>query len=475
MIKLLSFFPIAPPWPDAILYDSVARDFLSTGIFRYKVWGEFDPTYLAANFNNGPLYPALHALILTLFGTTDSRLMMAVNCIFLLLSTLNIAHVLRLSSRQRMLTVLVLCNPLVLNYVGIIRPEFLNLFFITCIWRLLAPLSGILNSTRIVGAGIVLGLAALTHQFAVFFIPPSLYLIIRRGNGLTDTIKKMIILGFSCLLIFTPYLYYVWHHWTDFSFQLLHNQIGESVSGGIWPFVRSFMTPLFYPSIAQFTLTGIVPRWLADGVHLSLIFMLAALIGRWRRRALLSPTTWDALVIWFMLNLGCAVTTFSVFVTFFFAVATIALLRDVYPDIPKALRNALCVGALLGLSQQLVMGHLLRARLFYWEEYQIASACLSDALPQNARVYVMAYPDPSVQLSNWRPDLDIRRYIDFTKYQTEWQKIVKTNTYFITSGDENFLTRFDHGSALRDEIKSSHVLPTECTSEKLRFTLYSRH
>lgn len=468
MIKLLSFLTFSPPWPDAILYDSVARDFLSTGFFRYKVWGEYDPTYLVANFNNGPLYPALHALILTVFGTTDSRLMMAVNLILLVLATVNITRILRLSGQQIALTVLILCNPLVLNYVGIIRPEFLNLFLFTCIWRLL-------NNSRVIAAGIVLGLTALAHQFAIFFIPPAIYLIIRRGRGSLDIIKKIIILGFSCLVTLAPYLYYIGQHWTAFTFQLFHNQMGESMSSGVWPFVRSFVTPLFYPSIAQLTLTGVVPRWFADGFHLALIFMVVALIGRQIKRASLSSSTWDALVIWLMLNLGCAVTTFSVFVTFFFSVATIALLRDVYPEIPKALRNALCIGALLGISQQLMTSHLVRERLCYWEDYQIASACLSDALPQNAKVYVMAYPDPSVQLSNWRPDLDIRRYIDFPTYQTAWQKIVATNDYFVTSGDENFLTRFDHGEPLRNAIANHQVHPTACTSGNLRFTLYSRH
>lgn len=466
-MKLLSFIPFSPPWPDAILYDSVARDFLSTGIFRYKVWGDYDPTYLVANFNNGPLYPALHALILTLLGTTDGRVMASVNIVLLLLATVNIAGILNLIGRQRLLVILILCNPLVLNYVSIDRPEFLNLFLFTCIWRLL-------TNSRMIFAGILLGLTALTHQFAIFFIPPALYLVIRRGHGIRDIIKRVVILGFSCLIILIPYIYYMGQHWTDFTFQLFQNQMGESVSGGIWPFVHSFVTPLFYPSIAPFTLTGAVPRWFADGLHIALIFMLVALIGRWRRRTPISSTTWDALAVWFMLNLGCAVTTFSVFVTFFFSVAVMALLRDVYPSIPKTLRNALCIGALLGITQQLMMGILVRERLFRWENYQVASACLSDSLPQNAKVYMMAYPDPSVQLSNWRGDLDIRRYIDFAKYSSEWREIVKDNDYFVTSGDENFLTRFDHGGALREAIANHKVHPLDCTSGPLRFTLYSR-
>lgn len=456
-----------------MLYDSVARDFLSTGLFRYKVWGDFDPTYLAANFNNGPLYPAVHALILTLFGTTDSRVMATLNVICLVLATVNVARILRLTGAQRWLTVLLLCNPLVLNYVGIIRPEFLNLFLFTVIWRLLSSQPP--NPLRVITAGMLLGLAALTHQFAIFFIPPALYLIVHRGRGTSDIIKNITILGFSCLTGLIPYIHYMGQHWADFTFQLLHNQMGESVSGGLWPFVRNFITPLFYPSIAPLTLTGAVPRWFADGLHLGLCFMLVALIGQWRRRTALSPTTWDALAVWLMLNLGCAVTTFSVFVTFFFAVATMALLRDVYPSIPKALRTALCAGALLGISQQLVTGYLVRERLFRWENYQIASACLSDALPPNTKVYVMAYPDPSVQIENWRGDLDIRRYIDFPKYQRAWKEIVKASDYFVVSGDETFLTRFDHGGALRAAIAANHFETTQCTSGPLRFTLYSRY
>ncbi len=470
MIKLSSLIPNAPPWPDAILYDSVARDFSSTGIFRYKIWGEFDPTYLAANFNNGPLFPALHLIMLKLFGTTDSRVMIILNLIFLLLATINIVHILRLVGKQRLLAALILCNPLVLNYMGVIRPEFLNLFFFTCVWRLLARPT----PWRTIGAGVFLGLSALTHQFAVFFIPPALYLLARHSQTLRTTFKNTAILGLSTLIIVLPYIYYMGQHWEAFTFQLLHNQIGESVSSGAWTVLRSFVTPLFYPSISVYTLTGVIPRGLADGLHLGLIFMIVALVGRWRRHMTLSATTWDAIAVWFMLNLGCAVTTFSVFVTFTVTVMAIAMVRDVYPTIPRALRGAVCTAAILGISQQIYMYHLVKERLFRWDDYRLATTCIADALPKNAKVYVMAYPDPSVQLSNWRPDLDIRRYIDFPKYQTAWHHIVATTSYFITSKDEIFLNRFDHGGPLRHAISKNELHPTACTNGNVGYTLYSR-
>lgn len=458
-----------PPWPDAILYDSVARDFLQTGLFRYKIWGDFDPSYLAANFNNGPLYPALHAVMLSLFHTTDSRWMAALNIVFLIISTLNITKVLQLTGRQLWLLVIILCNPLVLNYVGIIRPEFLNLFLFTCIWRLLAPP---LSTIRVIAAGLVLALSALTHQFAIFFVPPALYLIYRHSRGIRGIIKNIIILGFACSLTLLPYIYYIDGHWSDFQFQLLGNQMQESVSAGAWPFFKSFLTPLFYPSISQLTLSGIIPRWFSDGLHIALLFALGAGIVLWRRGQKCTTSTKEALVVWVLLNLGCAVTTFNIYVTFTFSAVAIALMRDAFPEVSRRLRCTLAVAALLGLSHQIFLTHMIRKDLFRWEEYQVAAACLSDALPQNAKVYVLAYPDPSVQLSNWRPDLDIRRYIDFPQYTDAWQKIVAHTSFFITSADGNFLSRFDHGGPLRAAIARGQLRKIECKSGPIHFTLH---
>lgn len=461
---LMSLF-VTPPWPDAILIESVARDFLQTGIFRYKIWGDFDPTYLAANFNNGPLYSVVHALMLRIFHTTDSRWMTLLNIFLLVGSTVNIVKVLRLSGRQLWLLVVILCNPLVLNYVGIVRPEFLNLFLFTLLWRFL-------DARHVFFAGVTLGLAALTHQFALFFIPPAIALIARRGSGSREILKNIAILGFACSLTLSPYIHYIGSHWADFQFQLLGNQIGESVQLGLASLAKSFVTPLFYPSIAPFTLTGAIPRWVLDGLPLGLIFTGVATTTLWRRRQKCASTTTDALIVWLSLNLGCAVTTFSVYVTFSISVLAVSLMRDAFPVISERLRCALGVAAIVGISHQLVLAHLVQKNLFQWEEYQVATACLSDALPPNAKVYVMAYPDPSVQLANWRPDLDIRRYIDFPQYGEAWKKIVAHSSFFITSADGIFLNRFDHGGPLSKAMATGQFRSVQCKSGPVHLILH---
>jgi hypothetical protein len=468
-----------PPWPDAILYDTVARDFAQTGLFRYKIWGDFDPTYMAANFNNGPLYPALHLALLKLFGSTDHRLLVILNVIFLIASLWNVGRALQFKGRQWVLGLIVVCNPLVLNYIGVARPEFLNIFFFTCIWRLLSPLpmgEGQGEGAaywRPLCAGFCLGLAALNHQFSIFFTIPIAYLLYATQSQWRGRLTHAALLTLGTLVSFGPYLYYIAQHGSDFSFQLLHNQIGESASTGLTVFLRSFVTPLFYPSISVFTLTGQVPRWVLDGLPIAMVLAIVALIAKWRRHAPLSPTTRAALVIWLAMNVGCAVTTYSPYVTFFFAVFVAALLRDVFPNVPKALRIGISIAALLGIGHQVVVSMWVDKALFRWEDYQAAAACVAEQLPQQAKVYVMAYPDPSNALINQRPDLDVRRYIDFPQYCTAWEDIVRTQPFVVVSGDGNFLNRFDHGGALRQDIAQGRVAPHNCTVGTTQFIIYS--
>lgn len=459
-----------PPWPDAILYDTVARDFAQTGLFRYKIWGDFDPTYLSANFNNGPLYPALHLALLQLFGSTDHRFLVVLNFIFLILSLWNVGRALQLKGRQWALTLIVLCNPLVLNYIGVARPEFLSIFLFTCIWRLLANAQGL---WRPFGAGIFLGLAALTHQFAIFFLLPIAYLLTTTPTQWRKRLARAGMLTLGTLASFGPYIYYIVQYWSDFNFQLFHNQIGESASSGAMTLLRSFVVPLFYPSISVFTLTEKIPRWFLDGLPIAMVFAIVALIAKWRRHVPLSPTTRAALVVWLSMNLGCAVTTYSPYVTVFFAVFVVALLRDVFPEFPKTLRIGIAIAALLGIGHQLILAQWVEKQLFCWEEYQAATACVAQSLPQGAKVYVMAYPDPSNALINQRPDLDVRRYIDFPQYHAAWTRIVRTKPYVVVSGDGNFLNRFDHGGALRQDIAQGRAIPVKCSSGTTQFILYS--
>ena len=462
---------VTPPWPDAILYDTVARDFAQTGLFRYKIWGDFDPTYWSANFNNGPLYPALHWVLLKGFGSTDHRILVVLNFLLLLAGLWNIGRALQLKGRQWALLLIVLCNPLVLNYIGIARPEFLNIFLFTCIWRLLATATTSLWRPLI--AGFFLGLAALTHQFALFFVLPIAYLLYSTRPHWRNRLAAAGALTLGTLMSFGPYIYYIVQYWPDFTFQLFHNQIGESASGGIVTLLRSFVVPLFYPSISVFTLTGQIPRWFLDGLPIALIFAIVALVAKYRRHISLSPTTRAALVVWLSMNLGCAVTTYSPYVTVFFAVFVAALLRDVFPGFPKALRVGIGVAALLGVGHQLLLAQWVEKQLFRWEDYQAAATCVTEQLPQGVKVYVMAYPDPSNALVNRRPDLDVRRYIDFPQYREAWGNIVRGKPHVIVSGDGDFLKRFDHGGALQRDMTQGHAIPVNCASGNLHYILYS--
>ena len=458
-------FP-APPWPDAVVYDSVARDFMNSGIFRYSIFGDFDASYLRANFNNGPLYPLVHMVFLKIFGSTDSRLLLIFNYILAVLTFINISRVLRLSTEQLLLMVVLVFNPVIYHYTNILRPEWMNIFLFSCIWRII-PYSYI-------GASFLLALAALNHQFSIFFVPFVLYLVYRKEGTWMGRIRGWFLVCTFTALFLTPYLIYIFRHWGDFVFQLFGNQIAESASGGFLKFARSFVVPLFYPSISIYTITDRMPRWQADFLPFGLIAGIAALIFKWRRGIKFSDSTKEAFFFWFFLNLGCAVTTFNPYVALSFSVFAVALLRDIFPVITPRFKMAVGLVAVVGIIYQLVFYNKVADRLFRWEDYKIASACISNQLPDGADVYVMAYPDPSVELNNLRNDIGIKRYIDFAKYADAWKQIVANRKYFIVSNDAIYLNRFDYENALRNGIEAGLFSETRCEAGNIGYTVLKR-
>lgn len=465
----------APPWPDAILYDSVARDFLQTGLFRYHVWADFDPTYLRANFNNGPLYPVIHILFLKIFGSTDARLLILLNYVLLTLSSFNIRAIFRLRGAQNLLLLIIVANPLVLNTTQLVRPEWVNVFLLTCMWRLLNTAPGPLSIARYVGLAALLSLAAYQHQFAIFFIPCLLYAIWVRSPQWPIRLRGSLILAIFTAVFFAPYLLYSLRHWDDFSLQLVHNQIQESAASQGWVFLRSFVTPLFYPSTSLFTLTGQLARWQFDCLHISLIFAVVALVQRWRIRQKFSTITVESGLFWLFLNLGCALTTFNAYVAFFFSVFAVGMMRDMLPVITRGVKVVIFTTLLVSMAYQTWLYTQVKHHLFNWQDYDSACQCLDTALPPTATVYVLAYPDPSVALQNRQPHLDIRRYIDFAHYAPAWNTAAHQADYFITSADHTFLDRFDYHQALRQQIRAGQFEKIHCDAGPIHYELWRRH
>lgn len=459
-------FP-APPWPDAMVYDAVARDFLKTGIFRYMIWADFDPTYLHTNFNNGPLYPLIHIIFLKLFGSTDFRLIIGFNYLLAFLTFYNVGKILDLKSKRLLLLVILAFNPLVYHYTNVVRPEWFNIFIFTCIWRSLITRCYIL-------AGILLALTAYSHQFAIFFVPCIIYSVCRREETWKARFVSLSIVALVTALFFLPYLYYIGSHWADFKLQLLGNQIEHGASDSALKFIKSFFVPLFYPSVGFFTQTGKISRWFADLIPVSVILCFVAFAVKMKRYINLSPITVEAGVFWFILNIGCAVETFNPYVTVPISIFAIALLKDVLSEITPRFVKVTAVAVLAALSYQCLFYYEISSKLFRTSDFIKASECISQKIPVGEKVYALAYPDPSTQLSNLRGDLDIRRFTDFEKYSSQWAEAVKTTNFFITSDDGYFLGRFDYDSLLRNAIKSGLFVETKCNVGNINLNLFSR-
>lgn len=463
-------FP-APPWPDAVIYDSVARDFFKNGIFRYIIWGDLDPTYLRANFNNGPLYPALHLLLLKLFASTDPRILIFLNYVFAFLSIVNLKKILKLEGEQIWLLVILAFNPMFYLFTNLQRPEWLGIFIFSWIWLLLDKRNYWLIS-------FLLALAALNHQFAIFFVPCIVYGVLRREKELAVRFRSLLKLFCGTLLFFSPYLIYIACHFADFKYQLFGNQVGHGTAGSILDLIKHFFTSFISRSMPIYTQTGSIPEWSARIFNVGSIFFVVSIVLMLKKRAKMSALTIEAGVFWFFFNIGLVLAPyFSPYVAFTLSAFAISLIRDVYPEGSKTLKKVLLTFVVLSIAYQLIFYWQVEKRLFNWHDMNNAIDCVADKLPENAKVYVMAYPDPSTLIVNKRNDIDIRRYIDFKGYEVPWQAVVKENDYFVVPADEGLVkhfAEFDHGSALRKELERGKFQPFTCKSGNIAFDLLSR-
>lgn len=464
----LALIFLAPPWPDTLSYESVARDFVENNVFRYRVWGDFDPGFWAANITNGPLYPAIHAVLIWTFGVADHRFLIAFNCLLAFLSMYNMGKILRLKDFQWIFLTIIAFNPLVLHTTQLARPEWCNVFLFTCIWRLLADGRSFF---RLGVAALLLVIAALFHQFAIFFIPCIFLIIVKRSSTWKLAVSDILWMGALTTLFFGPYLYYMATHFGEIQNQLFGKRFTESVSPNGLEFLRNFAQPLFWPSAAHFTLSEIVPRWSVSIMHVSGVAAIVALIAKWRKRFYFSPETRQTGFIWLLLNLGCAVSSYSPYVTFFFSVFSAGMLRDAFPKPSRNVVLGVSVMIFLSTTSLVLFYSYVSQNLFHWSDYQSATQCLAEKLPPHSKVYVLAYPDPSTTLYGKRPDLDLRRYIDFYRYHSAWEVVAKTNSFFITSADGK-LMRFDHDGALLKEVR--HFDLQSCQSGHVHYHLWLR-
>lgn len=474
LIVVAMDFPV-PIWPDAIMYDSIARDFQKSGIFRCSIFEDLDPTYLRVNFDTGPIYSLLHLAVFKLFGTTDSRIFVIINYTLILLSTYNIYKIFNLRGRELWLLCLIPFNPLVVHSANLIRPEWLNVYWLSWIWRLFATYYAQLSRPVFCALiGLFLALAAQTHHFSIFFIPFVVYECWISGKTLGQRIRLAFGIMLATSIFLIPFGWYIVHHFEDFKIQVFTNQFGTNASHSVLKFLQHVLQPLFFPSSTIYTETRIIPRWLPVAFHLSLIVALTGFFITWKRRITLSPITRQAIVMWGCIAAGTAMVSYTPYMIFYFAAVGVALWRDLLPHLRWNFRVILTVIILLSLSYSLFFDQLIARKIFNWTDYTNTVQCLNKNIPQNATVYILAYPDPSVALSKMRPDIKIRRYTDFSRYAPEWATIVANNPFFVTSADQRFLNRFDHGGPLRHEIAEGKLNDSICTSGPITTLFWQR-
>jgi hypothetical protein len=322
--------------------------------------------------------------------------------------------------------------------------------------------------------GFLLALTAYNHQFSLFFVPCVAYGVWVREKGFSEKARSYLKVFLTTFICFLPYIYYALSNFAVFKYQLFGNQVGHSSAHGLLKFLKSIVVPLFVPSMSFYTFTGIIPRWFADLLNIGVIFALIGLVLVLKNRVKLSKITKEAGFFWLFITLGCAFHTFNPYVAVFFTIFVIGVFKDLYSEVPAWLKGVLVGVVVVSLAYQIVFMSWVKKDLFKWSDMNSATNCIAEKLPIDSKVYVLAYPDPSIQLLNMRPDLDIRRFIDFSKFSPQWIKVVQDNSYFITSGDNNLFIKYDYNSALRNKIKEGLFTGSECKYGNINLMLWRR-
>lgn len=465
-------FP-APPWPDQIAWDSVAREFLKTGIFRYPIGGDFMPSNMTSNFNHGPLYSFVHLVILKIFGSDDFRYLVGLNYLLALLSIINVGRILKLEGRQNLLLAILAFNPLIYHFTNIARPEWVSVFLLSCLWRVLASRDKDLSYGSIILAGFLLTLFALNHQFAIFFVPFAIYAICMRATTWRKRFSSVALLVASTFVFFSPYLYYVFTHFADFKEQLIDSQMDQGIKRTWFSFIKNLFVPFFSPSVTIFTETGKIPRWQASIPPIAFFIILGSVIIKVKRKLTLSPITIEAALFWLSAIIGCLFSNYNIYISFSSTIFAIALIKDVAPEISPKMVKGIVAWILLALAYQFWFYGQVSSKLFKAEDYFSAVKCLSEKIPANETVYVMAHPDPSVQLNNFRNDLQVKRYSDYKKFAPEWEKVVEKNSYFILSPDGK-TNRFDFNDALKKRFENGEFKEESCVTGNIAYRLLFR-
>jgi len=473
LVVIATHFP-TPMWPDAIMYDSIMRDFLKTHLFRCSIFSDFDPAYLQANFDNGPIYSLLHLLMFKLFGTTDSRILVVTNYLLVLLSCYNIGRILQLRGHEWYLLCLITFNPLVIHSANLIRPEWLNVYILSWIWRVLCNYNRSHYISTCILTGLLLALAAQTHYFSIFFIPFVIYECWISENTLKRRARLGLYILLSTFIFMTPYTWYILSNINSFKIQVLNNRLHTNTSHSILNFLQHFLQPLFFPSSTIYTESNIVPRWLPVVFHLSLITAITGLIIKWRQKIQLTHRTQQAIAVWISICIGTSFVSYTPYMIFYFSVVTVALWKDLVPHLNWNFRIILASIVISSLTYSIFFDSYVAKYLFNWPAYQSSVQCLSNNIPLGAKLYVLAYPDPSVELSIKRNDLDIRRYSDFARYTKPWEGIARSINYVVTSKDSHFLQRFDHGNALRHQFDQGTFQNISCDVGPIHYHLWVR-
>ena len=184
------------PILDEGAYLSLARNLASTGHFQ----GTFRP----------PLYPALEALFLwSGLGTLGIRLAQAV------LSTISVLLVYRIARREagqhaaRIAAVLVAFNPVLIAFSHRLWSETLFIFLLLLAMDLLARPITEGSLRRWVGAGLFLGLGALTRPMLVTFLPFLgawlLFHVLKRQVILAPALARFFSLALAMFLVILPW------------------------------------------------------------------------------------------------------------------------------------------------------------------------------------------------------------------------------------------------------------------------------
>ena len=450
LFSLTVIYEYPPVWPDETVFADTAYEFAFHGRLATPVW-----SYVAEGMGERAVwYPPVHFMLLAFvykvfgFGILQTRLLSLFFSLVLVASLFLLS--LKLTGGNRRVSLLVagllVIDPVFIRGAIVGRGDVIAVAFI---------LTGLLSyySSRYLLAGLLMGLAALTHLIGVFGFLALFLLLLVEGDKTVSLKKRSVYLVSPFLVLMTFWGIYALWDVNMFASQF-SGQIGEKAGtqpSDVLFFIKFYVETYFFTS----------PSWLNNPLTYQLIlfsFTVLFLVCTYHHLKNRSERASLVVAVFFFSHIlayifGRHGMWYNIYIQpfLYLSIGLIASKKHVrHHSITWEFASKYALPAaviILTVFFLTVDAHVLEKTLESETNYKEFSYNIVSHIPEGASVLSASTPDPYFVLKNSDKNLRLYTFVHMGSYPMEesYQRILPEIEYFVFSGtpERHYLSPYD--------------------------------